>query len=312
MHRGLSVLRIALVAVLGFCIWNAGTAKATDIEALMVPSAAMGRDIPVAFLAGGPHAAYLLDGFNAAPDVSNWATAGKGFNTLAGKGISVVAPAGGAYSMYTNWEQDSSKQWETFLSAELPDWLAANKGLAPGGDGVVGVSQGGYAAAALVNLHPDRFRYAGSLSGFLAPERTGVDGTIRAALLQGGADERCDVGRSAVGSLEMAFAQPQHPAAGRQQRPAVDLQPGQRGPDRPRRDGRLRRYLPGHQRDVLHALSGCRRQQCPLRPGSRWRQRLADVGTAAKCNVRRSRREHSLVITNNRPQQDVTREGSVG
>ena len=154
----------------------------------MVPSAAMGRDIPVAFLAGGPHAAYLLDGFNAAPDVSNWATAGKGFNTLAGKGISVVAPAGGAYSMYTNWEQDSSTQWETFLSAELPDWLAANKGLAPGGHGVVGVSQGGYAAAALVTFHPDRFRYAGSLSGFLAPERTGVDGTIRAALLQGGAD----------------------------------------------------------------------------------------------------------------------------
>jgi S-formylglutathione hydrolase FrmB len=90
--------------------------------------------------------------------------------------------------MYTNWEQDGSKQWETFLSTELPDWLAANKGLAPGGHGVVGVSQGGYAAAALVTFHPDRFRYAGSLSGFLTPERTGVDGAIRAALLQGGAD----------------------------------------------------------------------------------------------------------------------------
>ena len=51
-----------------------------------------------------------------------------------------------------------------------------------------GVSQGGYAAAALATFHPDRFRYAGSLSGFLAPERTGVDGTITAALKQGGAD----------------------------------------------------------------------------------------------------------------------------
>src|SRR6202012_1269723 len=78
MHRARSVLRIALVTVLGFCIWNAGAAKATDIEVLMVPSAAMGRDIPVAFLAGGPHAAFLLDGFNAAPDVSNWVTAGNG------------------------------------------------------------------------------------------------------------------------------------------------------------------------------------------------------------------------------------------
>jgi S-formylglutathione hydrolase FrmB len=166
----------------------AATTNAASFETLQVPSAAMGRSIPVQFLAGGPHAAYLLDGFNAAPDMSNWATAGNGFTTLAGKGISVVAPAGGAYSMYTNWEQDGSKQWETFLSTELPDWLAANKGLAPGGHGVVGVSQGGYAAAALVTFHPDRFRYAGSLSGFLTPERTGVDGAIRAALLQGGAD----------------------------------------------------------------------------------------------------------------------------
>jgi S-formylglutathione hydrolase FrmB len=107
---------------------------------------------------------------------------------LGGKGISVVAPAGGAYSMYTNWEQDGSKQWETFLSTELPDWLAANKGLAPGGHGVIGASQGGYAAAALATFHPDRFRYAASLSGFLTPERTGVDGTITAALKQGGAD----------------------------------------------------------------------------------------------------------------------------
>lgn len=37
-----------------------GKARAAGYESLMVPSAAMGRDIPVAFLAGGPHAVYLL------------------------------------------------------------------------------------------------------------------------------------------------------------------------------------------------------------------------------------------------------------
>jgi S-formylglutathione hydrolase FrmB len=190
-------IRSVLVRMLCAAVLVAGvsvTAEPTSIgqaagfETLMVPSGAMGRSIPVAFMAGGPHAVYLLDGFNAAPDVSNWVTAGNAMNALAGKGISVAAPAGGAYSMYTNWEQDGSKQWETFLSDELPNWLAANKGLAPGGHGVVGVSQGGYAAAALVTFHPDRFRYAGSLSGFLTPERTSIDGAIRAALLQGGAD----------------------------------------------------------------------------------------------------------------------------
>lgn len=166
-----------------------GAAGAANYETLMVPSAAMGRDIPVAFLSGGPHAVYLLDAFDAAPDVSNWVTAGNAMNTLAGRGISVAAPASGAYSMYTDWERDGSRQWTTFLSSELPDWLAVNKGLAPGGHAVVGAAQGGYAAMALAAFHPDRFRYAGSMSGFLAPERTGVDGAIRAGLQQFGGVE---------------------------------------------------------------------------------------------------------------------------
>lgn len=174
-----------LIAVVLFSPYPA-TARAASVENLMVPSAAMGRDIPVTFLPGGTHAVYLLDAFDAGEAVSNWVTAGNAMNTLAGKGISVVAPASGAYSMYTNWEHDPSKQWDTFLAQELPDWLAANKGLQPNGHGVVGVSQGGYAAAALACFHPDRFHYAGSLSGFLAPERTGVDGAIRRGMQQFG------------------------------------------------------------------------------------------------------------------------------
>ena len=103
--------------------------------------------------------------FDAGDTVSNWVTAGNAMNTLAGKGISVVAPAGGAYSLYTDWEQDGGKQWETFLTGELPDWLAANKGLAAGGHAIVGASQGGTAALTLAEFHPDRFKYAGSMSG---------------------------------------------------------------------------------------------------------------------------------------------------
>jgi S-formylglutathione hydrolase FrmB len=191
-----TLVRVFCVAAMSFGVsyadMTAGSvakAGAAAYESLMVPSAAMGRDIPVAFLAGGPHAVYLLDPFDAAPDVSGWVTAGNAMNTFAGKGISVVAPAGGAYSMYTNWEQDASKQWDTFLSSELPDWLAANKGLAPGGHAVVGASQGGYGAMALATFHPDRFKYAGSLSGFLYPSSTTTNGAILAGLRQfGGVD----------------------------------------------------------------------------------------------------------------------------
>src|SRR5271165_767561 len=147
-----------------------------------------------------PHAVYLLDPFDAGPDVSGWVTAGNAMNTLAGKGMSVAAPAGGAHSMYTNWEQDGSKQWETFLSSELPDWLAANKGLAPGGHAVVGAAQGGYAAMALTTFHPDRFRYAGSMSGFLYPSETTVNGAITAGMQQfGGVNTQAMWGAAQLG-----------------------------------------------------------------------------------------------------------------
>ena len=94
-----------------------------------------------------------------------------------------------------NWEADGSKQWETFLSSELPDWLAANKGLAPGGHGIVGAAQGGTGAMTLAAFHPDRFRYAGSLSGFLTPSATSMNGAITAGLAQfGGVNTASHVG----------------------------------------------------------------------------------------------------------------------
>jgi len=172
MRLGINLLRVALVGLLGICLWQSAVAKAAGVEYLMVPSAAMGRDIPVAFQAGGPHAVFLLDAFDAAPDVSNWVTAGNAMNTLAGKGVSGVAPASGAWSLYT-------------------DWLAANKGLAPGGHGIVGAAQGGTGALMMAAFHPDRFRYAGSMSGFLTPSSTTFNGAITAGLAQfGGVDTR--------------------------------------------------------------------------------------------------------------------------
>ncbi|MEZ0339508.1 alpha/beta hydrolase-fold protein [Mycobacterium sp. pV006] len=195
-----AVMRSVLAVVAAVALWSAGVtpwagqtapAQAQGVEFLMVPSPAMGRDIPVAFQGGGPHAVVLLDAFNAAPDVSNWVTAGNAMSTLAGSGVSVVAPAGGAWSMYTNWEQDGSKQWETFLADELPNWLAANKGLAQGGHGIVGAAQGGTGALTLAAFHPGRYRYAGSLSGFLTPSATAMNGAITAGLARfGGVDTR--------------------------------------------------------------------------------------------------------------------------
>ncbi|MFN8071571.1 MAG: alpha/beta hydrolase family protein [Mycobacterium sp.] len=185
---GLSKLfRVVGAVAVALGMWGAAgtaapTASAAGVEMLMVPSAAMGRDIPVAFQGGGRHTVVLLDAFNAGPDVSNWVTAGNAMNTLSGSGLSVAAPAGGAYSLYTNWERNGSKQWETFLADELPNWLAANKGVAPNGNAIVGASQGGTGALTMATFHPDRYGYAGSLSGFLNPSDTQTNGVISNAI----------------------------------------------------------------------------------------------------------------------------------
>ena len=177
MRPGFIVLHAALVAVLALCPGTAPQAKAAGIEYLMVPSAAMNRDIPWRFRPAA-HTWSCCSMRLTPPDVSNWVTAGNAMSTLAGKGVSVAAPAGGAFSLYTNWEQDGSRQWETFLSDELPNWLAANKGLAPAGHAIVGAAQGGTGAVMEAAFHPDRYRYAGSVSGFLTPSNTTFNGAI--------------------------------------------------------------------------------------------------------------------------------------
>jgi len=203
MRLGITVLRAALATLAAVSSWTASHAKADPVQYLLVPSAAMGRDIPVAFQAGGPHAVVLLDAFDAAPQISNLVTAGGAMTSLVGTGVSVVAPAGGAWSPYTDWEQDGSRQWETFLSTELPNWLTANEGLAATGHAIVGAARGGTAALTLAAFHPDRYRYAGSPSGFLTPSNTTMNGAIAAGLSRyGGVDTRNMWGLPQLGRWE--------------------------------------------------------------------------------------------------------------
>src|SRR6185437_7112455 len=60
-------------------------------------------------------------------------------------------------------------KWETFLTQEMPAYLAANKGVSPTGNAAVGLSMSGGSALILAAYYPDKFVYAGSLSGFLNP-----------------------------------------------------------------------------------------------------------------------------------------------
>ncbi|WP_413467259.1 esterase family protein [Mycolicibacterium sp. 120270] len=146
------------------------------VEYLQVPSPSMGRDIKVQFQGGGPHAVYLLDGLRAQEDASGWDINTSAFDWFYQSGISVVMPVGGQSSFYTDWYQPAvgsegtqTYKWETFLTQELPSWLAANKGQDPNNNAVVGVSMSGSAALTLAIWHPAQFIFAGSLSGYLNP-----------------------------------------------------------------------------------------------------------------------------------------------
>jgi diacylglycerol O-acyltransferase / trehalose O-mycolyltransferase len=148
------------------------------VEYLMVPSPSMGHDIKIQFQSGGngSPAVYLLDGLRAQDDFNGWDINTQAFEWYYQSGLSIVMPVGGQSSFYTDWYQPATNKgppvtykWETFLTSELPGYLASNKGVKATGSGVVGLSMGGSASLILSVYHPAQFPYAASLSGFLNP-----------------------------------------------------------------------------------------------------------------------------------------------
>jgi diacylglycerol O-acyltransferase / trehalose O-mycolyltransferase len=216
-----AVLALPALTLLGDAA--GGTPKAAafsreglPVEYLDVYSAAMGRSVRVQFQAGGAapaatsnsaapaatsnagggtggKALYLLDGLRAQDDFNGWDVNTAAFEWFFQSGVSVVMPVGGESSFYSDWYSPSSfnKQaytykWETFLTSELPQWLAANRQISMTGNGVVGLSMAGGAALILSAYHPAQFRYAASLSGFLNPSTLFMKQAIRVAMLDAG------------------------------------------------------------------------------------------------------------------------------
>ncbi|MCW2689418.1 MAG: diacylglycerol acyltransferase/mycolyltransferase Ag85A [Mycobacterium sp.] len=148
------------------------------MEYLDVPSPSMGRDIRIQFQSGGAgsHAVYLLDGLRAQDDFNGWDINTNAFEMFYQSGLSVIMPVGGQSSFYADWYSPARNKgptltykWETFLTQELPGWLASNKQVATTGNAAVGLSMAGSASLNLATWHPDQFIYAASLSGFLNP-----------------------------------------------------------------------------------------------------------------------------------------------
>ncbi|MFC6012972.1 alpha/beta hydrolase [Nocardia lasii] len=166
---------------------------AGGFEMLTVPSSMGPIKVQVQWASrGGSSALYLLDGLRAPDDHSQWTTDTDALRQFAGDNVTLVFPVGGHSSFYTDWYRPSSTngqkttyRWETFLTRELPDFLA-DYGVSRTNNAIVGVSMGGNAALTLAAHHRDQFRWAGSFSGFLNPTYPMWNQAMRAAMLDEG------------------------------------------------------------------------------------------------------------------------------
>ncbi|MBF6411598.1 alpha/beta hydrolase [Nocardia cyriacigeorgica] len=164
-------------------------APAGGFEELFVPSSMGPIKVQVQWAARGGNAAlYVLDGLRAPHDHSQWTSDTDALRQFAGDNVTLVFPVGGRSSFYTDWYRPSrtngqqiTYKWETFLTRELPDFLAGY-GVSRSNNAVVGASMGGNAALILAAYHRDQFRFAGSFSGFLNPTFPMWSEAMRAAM----------------------------------------------------------------------------------------------------------------------------------
>ncbi|WP_433197490.1 alpha/beta hydrolase [Nocardia sp. CA-107356] len=162
-------------------------------EDLMVPSVMGPIKVQVQWAArGGDAAVYLLDGLRARDDRNAWSFETNALDQFKNDNISLIMPVGGQSSFYADWYspsntngQKTTYKWETFLSKELPDFLAGY-GVSRTNNAIVGLSMGGSAALALAAYHRDQFKYAASYSGYLNISAPGMREAIRIAMLDAG------------------------------------------------------------------------------------------------------------------------------
>lgn len=162
---------------------------AGGFEELFAPSSMGPIKVQVQWAArGGSAALYVLDGLRAPNDHSQWTTDTDALRQFAGDNITLVFPVGGRSSFYTDWYRPSSTnsqattyKWETFLTQELPAFLAGF-GVSRTNNAIVGASMGGSAALTLAGYHRDQFKFAGSFSGFVHPTFPLWNEAMRAAM----------------------------------------------------------------------------------------------------------------------------------
>lgn len=145
---------------------------------------------------GGAPTFYLLPGIDGgdnldpgasfAPGAKSWfgMTDIQGF--FADKYVNVVSPLGGQFSWWTDWINDPSKQYQTYMTRELPPLINAAYNTS-GRNAVGGLSSTGGTAIDYAVQAPGVFRAVASYSGFPASSDPQAAQQISLTLGTGGA-----------------------------------------------------------------------------------------------------------------------------
>ncbi|PYE17401.1 S-formylglutathione hydrolase FrmB [Williamsia limnetica] len=121
---------------------------------------------------GSNQGVYLLDGMRAREDRSAWTTDVKAAQVYdRTTDTTLVMPVGGASSFYTDWDagagdKNATIKQETFLTSELPAYLAQNFGVSPSNNAIIGLSMSAGPAVTLAERHPEQFKVVQAMSGY--------------------------------------------------------------------------------------------------------------------------------------------------
>ncbi|ORM30588.1 alpha/beta hydrolase family protein [Williamsia sp. 1135] len=153
------------------CTWDS---SAYYVQNCQVWSKSQNKNVIVQIRAseGSNRGVYLLDGMRAREDRSAWTTDVKAAQVYdRSTDTTLVMPVGGASSFYTDWDagagdQNATIKQETFLTDELPAYLAENFGVSPSNNAIIGLSMSAGPAVTLAERHPEQFKVVQAMSGY--------------------------------------------------------------------------------------------------------------------------------------------------
>ncbi|MCU1641523.1 MAG: putative esterase [Nocardia sp.] len=156
---------------------STGTGRLLQIT---VYSPAMDRNIPLQVLRPADTSTpaptlYLLNGAGGGEDAASWVAQTDLNGFFADKQVNIVVPMEGAFSYYTDWQQDDAglgkklgnngrNKWATFLTEELPPVIDRAFGT-NGVNGLAGISMAGTSVLDLAIQAPELYRGVAAYSG---------------------------------------------------------------------------------------------------------------------------------------------------